>query len=222
MEAPQKAKLISAFGYLRVSGESQVKGDGPVRQRVAITKWAKEHGFRIVRWFEENAVSGTTETMDRPAFNAMLEALLLNGTRTVLIERLDRLARDVYIQEGTIRLLKEKGFELISVSEPDLNSNDMYRVAMRQIMGVFAELDRKSIVFKLRAARQRKKAATGRCEGRMPFGFREGEQAIIDRIKADRAQGRNYEQIARDLNSEGVKPRTGKWYPANVRKIVLK
>ncbi len=222
MGATQKAKLIPAFGYIRVSGESQVKGDGPVRQRAAITKWAKEQGFRIVRWFEENAVSGTTESMDRPAFNAMLEALLLNGTRTVLIERLDRLARDVYIQEGTIRLLKEKGFELISVSEPDLNSNDMYRVAMRQIMGVFAELDRKSIVFKLRAARQRKKAATGRCEGRMPYGFREGEQAIIDRIKAQRAQGHNYEQIARDLNTEGVKPRTGKWYPANVRKIVLK
>jgi DNA invertase Pin-like site-specific DNA recombinase len=222
METTQKAKLTPAFGYIRVSGESQVKGDGPVRQRAAIVKWAKEHGFRIVTWFEENAVSGTTESVDRPAFNAMLEALLLNATRTVLIERLDRLARDVYIQEGTIRLLKEKGFELISVSEPDLNSNDMYRVAMRQIMGVFAELDRKSIVFKLRAARQRKKATTGRCEGRMPYGFREGEQMIIDRIKAERAQGRNYEQIARDLNSEGVKPRTGKWYPANVRKIVLK
>ena len=218
----QKTKLIPAFGYIRVSGESQVKGDGPVRQRGTITKWAKEHGYRIVRWFEENAVSGTTESMDRPAFNAMLEALLLNGTQTVLIERLDRLARDVYIQEGTIRLLKAKGFDLISVSEPDLNSNDMYRVAMRQIMGVFAELDRKSIVFKLRAARQRKKAAPGRCEGRMPYGFREGEQAIIDRIKAERLQGRNYEQIARDLNSEGVKPRTGKWYPGNVRKIALK
>jgi hypothetical protein len=38
---------------------------------------------------------------------------------------------------------------------PDLYSDDMYRVAMRQMMGVFAELDRKSIVYKLRAARQR-------------------------------------------------------------------
>jgi site-specific DNA recombinase len=221
METTKNAKLIPAFGYIRVSGESQVKGDGPVRQRKAITVWATEHGYRIVRFFEENAVSGTTESLERPAFNAMLEALLSNGTRTVLIERLDRIARDVFVQEGTIRLLTEKGFELISVSEPDLNSNDMYRVAMRQIMGVFAELDRKSIVFKLRAARQRKKAATGRCEGRMPYGFREGEQAIINRIKAERAQGRNYEQISRDLNSEGVKPRTGKWYPANVRKIVI-
>ena len=222
MGTTPKTKLIPAFGYLRTSGESQVSKDGPVRQRAEITKWAKEHGFRIVQWFEEKAVSGTVESIDRPAFNEMLEALLLNGTKTVLIEKLDRIARDVFIQEGTIKLLKEKGFELISVAEPDLCSDDMYRVAMRQMMGVFAELDRKSIVFKLRAARQRKKAATGRCEGRMPYGFREGEQEIIERIKAQRAQGSNYEQIARDLNSEGVKPRTGKWYPANVRKIVLK
>ena len=221
VEPTQKAKLIPAFGYLRVSGESQVKGDGPVRQRAAITHWAKEHGYRIVKWFEENAVSGTTESMDRPAFNAMLEALLSNGTRTVLIERLDRLARDVYIQEGTIRLLKGKGFDLISVSEPDLNSTDMYRVAMRQIMGVFAELDRKSIVFKLRAARQRKRAATGRCEGRKPYGSRDGEPAIINRIKEMRGHGMNYEQIARCLNGEGVTPRTGQWYSANIRKIIL-
>jgi DNA invertase Pin-like site-specific DNA recombinase len=222
METTQKTKLIPAFGYIRVSGESQVNGDGPIRQRNAISKYAKEHGFRVARWFEENAVSGTVESTDRPAFNEMLEALLSNGTKTILIEKLDRIARDVFIQEGTIKVLKEKGFELISVAEPDLCSDDMYRVAMRQMMGVFAELDRKSIVYKLRAARQRKKTATGRCEGRMPYGFREGEQQIIDRIKADRAAGKNYEQIARDLNAEGIKPRTGKWYPANVRKIVLK
>jgi len=220
-EPTPKAKLTPAFGYLRVSGESQLSGDGFPRQKAAITKWAKEHGVRIVRWFEEKAVSGTVESIDRPAFNEMLEALLSNGTKAVLIEKLDRIARDVFIQEGTIKLLKEKGFELISVAEPDLCSDDMYRVAMRQMMGVFAELDRKSIVFKLRAARQRKKIATGRCEGRMPYGFRDGEQAIIDRIKADHTQGKNYEHIARDLNNKGVKPRTGKWYPANVRKIVL-
>src|SRR6266446_290173 len=165
MESTLKAKLIPAFGYLRVSGESQLSGDGFPRQRAAITKWAKERGVRIVRWFEEKAVSGTVESIDRPAFNEMLEALLSNGTKTVLIEKLDRIARDVFIQEGTIKLLKEKGFELVSVAEPDLCSDDMYRVAMRQMMGVFAELDRKSIVFKLRAARQRKKIATGRCEG---------------------------------------------------------
>jgi DNA invertase Pin-like site-specific DNA recombinase len=223
MDTTPQTELIPSFGYLRTSGESQVSKDGPVRQRAAITKFAKEHGFRIVRWFEEKAVSGTVESVDRPAFNDMLEALLSNGTKTVLIERLDRIARDVFIQEGTIRLLKEKGFELVSVAEPDLCSEDMYRVAMRQMMGVFAELDRKSIVFKLRAARQRKRLATGRCEGRKPYGTRDGEQVILGRmLNLHTLQARNFEQIARELNTAGTLSRSGKpWRPATIRRIII-
>lgn len=223
METTPQTELIPAFGYIRTSGESQVSKDGPIRQRAAITKWAKEHGFRVIRWFEEKGVSGTVESVDRPAFNEMLEALLSNGTKTVLIERLDRIARDVFIQEGTIRLLKEKGFELVSVAEPDLCSEDMYRVAMRQMMGVFAELDRKSIVYKLRAARQRKRLATGRCEGRKPYGTRDGEQVILDRmLNLHTLEARNFEQISRELNTAGTLSRSGKaWRPATIRRIIL-
>jgi DNA invertase Pin-like site-specific DNA recombinase len=214
--------LKSAFGYIRVSGESQVKEDGPVRQREAIKAYAAKNGFRVVKWFVEEAVSGTVESKDRPAFSEMLAALMGNGTRTVLIEKLDRIAREVYVQEGTIRLLKQKGFELISVNEPDLNSDDMYRVAMRQMMGVFAELDRKSIVYKLRAARQRKRAQMGHCEGRKAFGFRAGEDVTIARMKSLRATGQTWEQIAKTLNEENLKPRKSKqWYATSVRRIVL-
>ena len=109
-------------------------------------------------------VSGSTEGVDRLAFQEMLTALLSNGTRMVLIERLDRIARDIVVQESILKELNRKGFELISVSEPDLCSADPYRSAMRQMLGVFAELDRKTIVIKLRAARQRKKQQTGRCQ----------------------------------------------------------
>jgi DNA invertase Pin-like site-specific DNA recombinase len=215
-------KLRPAFGYIRVSGESQVKEDGPVRQREAIKAYAVKNGIRIVKWFVEEAVSGTIESKDRPAFSEMLAALMGNGTRTVLIEKLDRIAREVYVQEGTIRLLKEKGFELISVSEPDLYSDDMYRVAMRQMMGVFAELDRKSIVYKLRAARQRKRQQTGRCEGRKPFGSRPGEDSIIARMKQLRVAGETWESIAKILNEEKLMPRKGKqWYATSIRRVVV-
>ena len=47
-----------AFGYLRVSGKSQVDGDGFPRQKAAIQKWAKANGFHIVQWFVEEGVSG--------------------------------------------------------------------------------------------------------------------------------------------------------------------
>jgi hypothetical protein len=87
---------------------------------------------------------------------------------------------------------------------------------------VFAELDRKTIVLKLRAARQRKKLQTGRCEGRKPFGFRDGEQEIVARMSSLKTEGKNWESISNSLNAEGFKTRSGgSWFPATVRRIVL-
>jgi site-specific DNA recombinase len=221
MDTNQK-ELKKAFGYLRVSSEGQIEGDGFTRQRSAIESYANTHGIEIVKFFEERGVSGTTEGDDRPAFQEMLIALLSNGTRNVLIERMDRIARDIVIQESILKDLIRRGFELISVSEPDLCSSDPYRSAMRQMLGVFAELDRKTIVLKLRAARNRKKAQTGRCEGRKPFGHYDGESEIRTRILGLRVSGGNYENIAKALNGEGLKTRSGgQWYPATVRRILL-
>jgi|SRR5215472_12259948 len=213
---------IKAFGYIRVSGESQVKKDGPVRQRNDINAWAKAHGYKIVKWFVEEAVCGAVESKDRPAFGEMLVALLSNGVRTVLVEHLDRLARDVFVQEGTIKLFKEKNLELISVKQPDLCSDDPNRVAMRQMMGVFAQLDRANIVLKLRAARQRAKAKNGRCEGRKPYGFREGEAKVLAHMK-DLSETSTYADIAIVLNNAGIKTRTGgQWFPGTVYNILRK
>ena len=47
----------------------------------------------------------------------------------------DRLARDLLIQESIIADLKRNGFEVISVAEPDLCSDDPSRVLMRQVLG---------------------------------------------------------------------------------------
>ena len=106
----------------------------------------------------------------------MMEALHSNGVRTILIEKLDRLSRQLLIQEATTAELAKQGFKLLSVHEPDLMSSDPTCVAFRQMMGVFAEYDKSQIVLKLRAARQRIRLQGGRCEGRKPFGTRAGER----------------------------------------------
>ena len=113
----------------------------------------------------------------------MLVALLSSGVLTVIIEKLDRLARDLIVQETILGDMRKRGFELISVAEPDLCSDDPSRKLMRQIMGAIAEYDRDMIVLKLHAARQRVRAKGERCEGGKPFGARPGEQAIIGRMK---------------------------------------
>jgi len=140
------------------------------------------------------------------------------------VEKLDRIARDQMVQETIIQSLMKQGFELLSAhaGEENLCGNDPGRKLMRTIMGAIAEYDKTMIVLKLRAARNRRTAQDGRCEGRKPFGHYEGEQAILDRIRELQAQGLNYERCAKELNAQGVTTRSGgKWYPATIRRILL-
>lgn len=214
--------MAKAFGYLRVSGKAQEAGDGFARQLQSINTYAAANDIKIVRVFRERGVSGEKQLQDRPAFMEMLTALHGNGVKIILIERLDRLARSLSVQESIIAELKRHGFELISAEEPDLLKDDPYRVMFRQFQGAIAQCEKANIVLKLRGARQRMKARTGRCEGRKPFGANQGEQAIIARMKELRASGMAYDRIAAALNSEGVPTRTpGKrWHGFAVNQIL--
>lgn len=212
--------MQKAFGYLRVSSKGQVEGDGLPRQELAIQDFAKKNDFKILKIFREEGVSGTTELESRPALQELMEALHSNGTKTVLVERLDRLARDLMVQESIIHDLQRNGFEIISVAEPDLCSNDPSRKLMRQIMGAFAEYEKTMIVAKLRGARQRVKAKTGKCEGRKPYGEHEGEKPVLYRILSLSLE-MSANAIATKLNDENVKTRSGgMWYGSNVVKIL--
>ncbi len=52
---------MKAYGYLRVSGKSQVDGDGLIRQEQAISDYAASHGIEVAGIFREEGVSGTKE-----------------------------------------------------------------------------------------------------------------------------------------------------------------
>ena len=214
---------MRAFGYLRVSGKGQLDGDGFPRQRAAIKEYAAAHGIRVLRWFEETGVSGRKDLENRPALHELMLALHANGTRVVLIEKLERLARDLMVQETIIGDLRKNGFEIISVMEPDLCSDDPSRKLVRQMFGAIAEYERSMIVLKLRAARQRIRAREGRCEGRKPFGSRPGEAKTITRIRELSRKGLNLSNIAKVLNSEGLPTRTGgNWFAATVSRVLAR
>jgi len=212
---------MKAFAYLRVSGRGQLDGDGFTRQRLAIERYAAPYGIKIVRWFQEEGVSGTRDLEHRPALQKLMLALHSSGTRLVLIERLDRLARDLMVQEAIIGDLRKNGFELISVTEPDLCSDDPSRKLVRQVFGAIAEYDRTMTVLKLRAARERVRTRAGRCEGRKPYGERAGEREVIVRARELARSGMSYSLIATTLNTERRPTRAGgKWFPATVSRIL--
>jgi DNA invertase Pin-like site-specific DNA recombinase len=161
--------------------------------------------------------------MDRPAWAEMMTALHSSGAKVILIEKLDRLSGLILAQEATIAELRKHGFHLVSTQEPHImaDASDPTRKMFRQIVGVIAEYDRDQIVLKLRAARMRKRAATGRCEGRKPYGRRNGEGEVLDRMRQWREDGAGYHTIANRLNEEGIPPRFGnRWHPYTVSKIL--
>jgi DNA invertase Pin-like site-specific DNA recombinase len=213
--------MKKAFAYLRVSGRGQIDGDGFPRQLAAIKKFAASNDIKIIRTFSEEGISGSTDWESRPAFSEMMGLLLNNGVRTVLVERMDRLARDLLVQESVIGDFQRKGLTLISVSEPDLLSDDPSRVLMRQMLGAFFQYEKTLLVAKLRGARQRVREKSGRCEGRKRYGSKIGESSNIERMKEMRLRGMAVDKIAELLNAEGVKPRAGlRWYATSVYRVL--
>jgi DNA invertase Pin-like site-specific DNA recombinase len=217
------AQLTKAFAYLRVSGLSQVEGDGFDRQLAACHKYALAHNLAIVETFREEGVSGATDLDSRKALPALMVALESNGVRTVVIEKMDRLARDLMIQETIIADMQRRGFTLISAMEPDLCSTDPSRVLMRQIFGAIAQYDKAMIVLKLKAGLERKRALTGRAQGRLPYGARLGEAETLERMREMRETGFTQKAIAEALNSVGLVARYGlPWKTSTVGKILTR
>jgi site-specific DNA recombinase len=67
----------------------------------------------------------------------------------------------------------------------------------------------------------RKRTNEGRCEGRKPYGFYDGEAAVIERMKALRAEGLGYDRIAAQMNADGLATRTrGRWHGVMVNRIL--
>lgn len=213
--------MTKCFAYLRVSSIGQTQGDGYDRQLAACQMWAEANGYEIVEIFRES-ITGKSELEDRPALSELFAALEENGIKTVIIEKVDRLARDLMIQESIIGDMQKSGYTLISVAEPDLCSADPSRVLIRQIFGALAQYDRAMIVLKLRGARQRQKAKNGRCEGQKAYGEKDGEAEWLQQMRDLRMVDRlSCDRIAELLNAKGVPARKGgKWLGCTVNRIL--
>ena len=213
---------MKAYAYLRVSGKGQLEQGGFDRQRDAINSHADKNGLEIANWFEEQGVSGTADWEDRPAWVEMIGNL--NGVQTIIIEGLDRLARDLGVQEFILRDLRKRQITLISTREEDLGSSDPTRVLFRQIVGAVASYERSMIEAKLRAARNRKKKLEGRCEGVKPYGkdtLRPKEADTLDLMLGLYLEGHSNQAICDHFMKCGYSTRTGKpWHPATVAKIL--
>ena len=187
--------MIKAFGYMRTSSGFTHDGDNDTdkRQRTAILEYAQANDIEIVDWYYDINVRGLDPVHDRPAFSEMMKALLSNGVRTVLVETANWFARDLIIQETGYSYLKERGITLITVDDDHYFAYATPTADLiRQILGAVAQFEKASLVAKLRGARERKRAAGGRCEGRKP-----APEAARTMAQHLRASGATLRQIVR-------------------------
>jgi Resolvase, N terminal domain len=110
----------------------------------------------------------------------------------------------------------------------DLTSDDddPTRRLIRQVLGAVSEFEKRVIVLKLRAARERKRRRGERVEGVKPYGTLPAEQAVLERMRRLRRKppkGRrpSVAQVAALLNAEGHRNRAGReWSPQMVHHVL--
>src|SRR6202020_1204082 len=181
-------EVKKAVAYLRTSSRTNVgvDKDSDKRQRAAIDAYAKASGYEIVDTFYDAAVGGADPVGARPGFAEMLERLMSNGARTIIVESPDRFARDLMVQLAGHDLLKAKGISLVAASAPTHFIEDTpTAVLVRQVLGAVAEFEKATLVAKLAAARRRKRKATGKkVEGRKSHAEKRPEVVALAKALA--------------------------------------
>ncbi len=216
----------TAVAYYRTSSAANVGADKDNlrRQQEAVRAFAKGRGLEIVQEFYDAAVSGADHIDARPGFVEMLDYMARNGARVVLVENASRFARDLAVQITGHDFLKGQGYDLIPADAPDFFIDETpTAVLVRQVLGAISQFEKASLVAKLKAARDRKKAETGRCEGRKPPSpVLVKEARRLARRSPRTGRKRSLRRIARELAEAGhTSPATGRAYSAEGIRLLL-
>lgn len=220
--------MKKAVAYLRTSSTTNVGDDkdSGTRQRTAIEAYAKQAGYKIVTEYNDEGVGGADPIEARAGFGAMLTFLEAHSVETVILEDVSRFARDLITQEVGILLMIERKVKVLTSRGDDLTvTDDPFKIAMRQIAGAFAQLEKTRLVAKLRGARQRKRAANGKCEGRKSYVEKNpGMVAFAKKLHRYPAKGRprSLRDVSKELASAGFLTNSGKPYTAEAISRMLK
>jgi DNA invertase Pin-like site-specific DNA recombinase len=208
------ARTAGVVAYCRVSTEEQaLSGLGLAAQEQAIRAECDRRGLDLVAVHADAGVSG--KSLARPALTAALAELDSGQGSVLMVAKLDRLSRNVHDATGLLQRADKAGWDLVALDAP-VDTTTPQGAAMAQVLAVFAELERRLIGERTKAALAIKRAQGVRL-GRPPKLSLE----IVERILSERQAGGTWSAIARKLNDEGVPTAQGglKWYPATVRYI---
>jgi len=221
-----KTKVI---GYTRVSTAEQVDGFGLDVQEAAIRAYCKAENLRLVAMVSDEGQSGSNGLDDRLGLAEGLARIERGEAAALVVFRLDRLARDLLLQETVHARLEAGGAAVLSVSEPSVDGDDATRILVRQLLGGIAQYERAVIRGRMMAGKAAKVAKGGYGGGRPAYGLRaaggalvanEAEVVVVETVTRMRRSGESYRAIALALSDSGISTRSGgPWNPNQVRRI---
>lgn len=217
-QQPQKPQKRAFIAYYRVSTDKQGKsGLGLEAQQEAVQRIARN--ATVVAAYTEVETAKRSHTRNRPQLAAAIEEAKRRGV-TLLIAKLDRLARNVYFISG----LMESGVDFVAADMPEANRLTVH------IMAAFAEHEARAISERTKAAlaalkargvklgnpKWRKSLAKARAAriANMP----RPSAAIVQMMHRQRLECGSYRAIAARLNELEVKtPNGSQWHASTVR-----
>jgi DNA invertase Pin-like site-specific DNA recombinase len=214
-----------AIGYVRVSTDQQAEhGNGLDIQRDALHVAADSLGYHLAVIYTDEGISGKEGIEGR---RGLADALAdLHAGRATIIPKLDRLARDMLVQEQVLADAWRAGAQVISAVEtervycqPD-NPDDPSRALIRQILGAVAAYERAMIRARLVTGRRRRIADVGYAGGPEPYGWTDPtERAVLQHIEFYRQTHMTWRQIRDGLHLRGYLKRNGEpWTTQEVQR----
>ena len=205
---------MAVFGYARVSTARQAnEGESLDVQWRMIEGYAHMHGLTLDEIVVEEGVSGSVPLNDRPAGGALLAKLKAGDI--VIAAKLDRCFRSALDALNVVEQLKTRGVKLHLLDlGGDIAGNGLSKLFLT-IAAAFAEAERDRIRERITTVKQDQKARGRYLGGKVPFGYRvgengaliehEAEQEAIRAMRAMRAQGVALRPIAAAMAERGFR-----------------
>lgn len=174
--------------YKRVSTDKQET----TSQSHAVDEWLQIHkpGCPVVEFTDEGY---TGKNNDRPAFQAMCEAIRAGDFSAVVVFRLDRVGRDALLTVREVADWLSRGMEFFAVDQPHLHlgKDNPMRMSMLGIFSDQTQMEREAIVSRIKSGLAAAKAK-GQKLGR-------AYEIDMNAVAVLRAQGLTMRQVAREL-----------------------
>jgi DNA invertase Pin-like site-specific DNA recombinase len=204
---------MRALGYLRVStAEQGDSGAGIDAQRAAIAIEAARRGWEV-EFIEDRGYSA--RSMKRPGLTTALARLKQREVGTLVVAKMDRLSRSLLDYSTIMQGAQREGWALVALDSP-ADFTTASGEAMAGVMAVFAQLERRLVSERTKAALAQRKAA----------GVRLGRERVIPghveaRVHALRSEGMTIRRIGATLELEGHKaPGGGSWRPSTIHRVL--